>query len=519
MTPHDLIVTLETLAEARDGVTCLRELVLQLALRGKLVAQDPADEPANVLLECIAREKTRLIKEGKIPKRANLQPGARNVAPFEVPDTWRWSALAELAWPQAGFAFKSGRFNKLGDGMPLIRIRDIDRDHTEAFFTGDFREEFVVQPGDYLVGMDGNFRVCRWRGPEALLNQRVTRLVFFGNTVHSFVAMALQERLSELEGVKAYTTVQHLSGGQIAASLVPVPPLAEQHRIVARVDELMGLLDRLEAARNAREDTRTALRDSAFAALRDAETPDEMEVAWERIGERMGDLLINPADVESLRQAVLHLAVHGRLVEQSPQEGRSTNWVTVGTLARFQNGYAFESAWYVDDGVRVVRNQNVGHGSLDWRDAKRVGLDHAREFERFALREGDIVLSLDRPLISTGLKIARITEADLPCLLLQRVACPRFKDQSVSPDYFFLWLNSPEFTGAIDPGRSNGVPHISTREVERLSIRLPSLSEQHRTVARVTELMTLLDRLESHLAAKRDAHEAFAAAAVHTLEV
>jgi type I restriction enzyme S subunit len=156
--------------------------------------------------------------------------------------------LADVAWPQAGFAFKSDQFNEVGHGTPLIRIRDIANSTTQAHFDGEFREEFLVDTGDYLVGMDGNFNVRQWTGPRALLNQRVTRLVFFGSEVGArFIAVALQQRLDELHGSKAYTTVQHLSGKQIAQSPIPLPPAPEQHRIVARMDELMALCDELEA--------------------------------------------------------------------------------------------------------------------------------------------------------------------------------------------------------------------------------------------------------------------------------
>ena len=123
----------------------------------------------------------------------------------------------------------------------------------------------------------------------------------------------------------------------------------------------------------------------------------------------------------------------------------------------------------------------------------------ATELERFALREGDIVLSLDRPLITTGLKVARVRKGDLTCLLLQRVAKPVLNDQELDIEYFWLWLHSPEFTESIDPGRSNGVPHISTREVQRLAIVLPSLAEQKRIVSKVNELMNMCDELEAKL--------------------
>jgi type I restriction enzyme S subunit len=99
--------------------------------------------------------------------------------------------------------------------------------------------------------MDGQFRVAKWENGKALLNQRVTRLVFyFADIGKSFIASSLQARLLELQGVKAYTTVDHLSGSQILEAVLALPPLAEQHRIVAKVDELMALCDQLEQQQN-----------------------------------------------------------------------------------------------------------------------------------------------------------------------------------------------------------------------------------------------------------------------------
>jgi type I restriction enzyme S subunit len=169
--------------------------------------------------------------------------------------------------------------------------------------------------------------------------------------------------------------------------------------------------------------------------------------------------------------------------------------------------------------MRLCRNLNVSHGTLDWRESAFVDEKVAKEFERFALCECDIVLSLDRPLIATGLKVARVRQVDLPCLLLQRVAKPVPKHAQLDLSYFMLWLNSSEFVDSIDPGRSNGVPHISTRQVQRLPFVLPPLAEQRRIVAKVSELMALVDELETQLAASRAAAEKLLSALVAELTV
>jgi type I restriction enzyme S subunit len=165
------------------------------------------------------------------------------------------------------------------------------------------------------------------------------------------------------------------------------------------------------------------------------------------------------------------------------------------------NGYAFKSEWFKPTGTKLLRNLNISHGHVDWSQPAFIDSSSANEYSHFALNVGDVVLSLDRPIISTGLKYAVITEADLPCLLLQRVARLAANQNAMTLDFLELWLQSDLFVGMIDPGRSNGVPHISTKQVGALFVGLPPLTEQSRIVTRVNELRSLCADLRQRLTA------------------
>jgi type I restriction enzyme S subunit len=273
-----------------------------------------------------------------------------------------------------------------------------------------------------------------------------------------------------------------------------LPPLTEQRRIVAKVDELMALCDRLEAARAAREATRDRLTAASLARL-NAPDPETFRDDARFALDNLPALTARADQIKQLRQTILNLAVRGKL-------GGSTegDLKPVGAYRSLQNGYAFKSGWFTKQGIRLLRNANIGHGKIRWDDTVFLPAERKNEFERFLLNEGDIVLTLDRPFIVTGTKVARITAADLPSLLLQRVG--RFVDTApgLSDDYLFMWVNSPHFNEQIDPGRSNGVPHISSKQVETAEIFVPPLAEQRRIVAKVDELMALCDRLEASLA-------------------
>lgn len=248
MNSATLLDNFDLLAEAPGGVPKLREMILQLAVRGRLVPQDAEDEPATVLLAELEAKRENLVKKGSIKDGRQLPAIRPDEVPYMLPKGWIWARLGNLAYPQAGYSFESQCFNDAGVGLPLIRIRDVGKPGSNTYYSGEYRKDFLVQKGDYVVSMDGDFRVAVWEGPEALLNQRVSRLIFFDPLMKNrLIADALQMQLRTLQGAKTYTTVDHLSGKQIADSLIPLPPLSEQKRIVAKVNELMTLCDALEA--------------------------------------------------------------------------------------------------------------------------------------------------------------------------------------------------------------------------------------------------------------------------------
>ncbi len=236
-----------------------------------------------------------------------------------------------------------------------------------------------------------------------------------------------------------------------SSDLVPLPelphPLEEQRRIVAHIQ---ALAQRIEGARGLRQ-------------------------------EAMGDVerLLN-----SFRRE--YLACGGD--------------TTIGDFAKVSSGFAFKRSWYTPSGIRLVRNVNIGHGSISWDNPSRLPENLAPEFERFRLSEGDVLVSLDRPLISTGVKAAMITSDDLPSLLVQRVGKFNFYEDNVLPEFMLAWLQSPHFSEAIDPGRSNGVPHISQKNIEQLSFSPPPITEQKDIIFELNRLCALIDVLRNHQA-------------------
>ncbi|MEQ8846820.1 restriction endonuclease subunit S [Botrimarina sp.] len=196
-------------------------------------------------------------------------------------ETWEIVAVDDLVQVQNGFAFKSSFFNEVQAGMPLIRIRDIAQQETQVYYSGEYREEFIVSKGDLLIGMDGNFNIHRWKGQDALLNQRVCRLLEPDPRIDTgFLFLAMQEHLDEIHRNTTFTTVKHISGKQIKAIEFALPPLAEQKRIVAKVDALMGWCDRLEALQAQRDTQHAALARAALARFAENPTPQTLQALF-----------------------------------------------------------------------------------------------------------------------------------------------------------------------------------------------------------------------------------------------
>ena len=161
---------------------------------------------------------------------------------------WDLVSLGDVLDVQNGFAFKSAFFRET-TGVPLIRIRDLKSESgTAVSYVGDFDPQYIVQPGDFLIGMDGEFRCHEWGGPQALLNQRVCKLNNFSDKLlPRFLYYGINKHLKEIEDRTSFTTVKHLSSKTVKLIVFPLPPLEEQRRIVAVLDEAFEGLDRARA--------------------------------------------------------------------------------------------------------------------------------------------------------------------------------------------------------------------------------------------------------------------------------
>jgi type I restriction enzyme, S subunit len=285
-------------------------------------------------------------------------------------------------------------------------------------------------------------------------------------------------------------------------SRVPLPPLPEQRRIVAKIDSLIGksrrARDHLDHIPRLVEKYKQAVLAAAFRGdlTRDwrAENPS---AAWSSHElEVLNDQ--RQSYLRTRRGSRLHS--NGQVGAPLPDRWFSAQLSDVGTL---QVGYAYKSKWYAADGVRLLRGANVAPGNVSWEDEVKLPHDIAADYADYRLDAGDIVIAMDRPIISTGLKVARISNEDAGCLLVQRVA--RYAaSELVDRDYVWHLINSQHFIDhAVTQATGSDLPHISSNDILTTPVPLPCLSEQREIARRIGTALSWIDRLASEATSAR----------------
>lgn len=209
------------------------------------------------------------------------------------------------------------------------------------------------------------------------------------------------------------------------------------------------------------------------------------------------------AEVETARQAAQVQLRDARLLSTKIVDSvfdQFEEWQPIAEIAKVQSGYAFKSESFKPSGVRLLRNANILPGEIYWDDVVYLDPSEASRYPSYVLEEGDVLISLDRPLISSGIKVARVGEADLPALLLQRVGRFVLKPDEIDADFLYAFLQSSRFIDAISGhDQSLGVPHISPGQVESVEIPLLPLDDQSRIVTTLKQQLAEADALRTAL--------------------
>ena len=542
--------------DAPNAVDRLRRFVLDLAVRGKLVEQDPADEPASELLRRIAVEKARMVESGEIRRPRNLSNGEDLVPPFEIPTTWCWRRLDVVGAIVGGGTPRAGdprNFSEPGEGVAWLTPKDLGGHRSSSIERGsrDLSEKglrcssaTLMPTGTVLFSSRAPIGYVAIASNPISTNQGFKSIVPYVSDCSKYIGLAMQAFAPEIEARAPGTTFKEASGKIVAGVPFPLPPLAEQRRIVAKVDELMALCDRLEETRAAREDTRGRLTKASYARLSDTDTDAPTYRTHARFAVKALAVLTARADqVKQLRQTILSLAVRGRLVNQDPADEPALEllkriavqraktprakrrrsptletggtdqgfsdlpigwqWTPLAGIADVTMGQSPPGATYNKSGEGVP----LINGPVEFTPGPfgRTIVNQFTTAPKKLCKEGDLLICV------RGSTTGRTNVAAFRACIGRGVAAisSSFDDEFIR---LFLWKAREEI---ISMGRGMAFPSVSKKQLENLAIPLPPLAEQRRIVAKVDDLMALCDRVETGLAVVDDTRSRLLESTLH----
>ena len=530
----------DTAIFAPDGIAKLRELILTLAMQGKLVEQDPNDPSATELLKEIEAEKKRLVRAGKIKKPKPLPEIKPDEVPYKLPQGWEWVRLGMI-----GVVNPRNEVEDTTDAgfvpMPLIPEGYSERHQFEKRPWSEIKKGYThFADGD--VGMAKitpcfeNAKSCVFSGLPNGIGAGTTELHIFRNSFHAVVPRFLLCFLKNPHNISKAVPSMTGSAGQkrvptpyFTQQLFPLPSLAEQHRIVARIDQLMARCDELEELRKEREEKRLAVHAASIKQLLDA--PDGS--AWNFIQQHFGELYTVKENVAELRKAILQLAVMGRLVPQDPNdppasellkeiEAEKKRLVKAGKIKQpkplppvkpDEMPYQMPKGWVW---VRLAELGVTQTGTTPPTKNRENYGDHIPFVGPGDIKNGHIDFS-GEGLTKEGLSKGRLIDANsvlMVCIggsigklaINEKATTCNQQINSLTPympilvKYIYTVMAAVYFQNAVlTQAGGSATPIINKQKWSGIPAPLPPLPEQLRIVARIDQLMALCDRLDHQI--------------------
>ncbi|MEB3121093.1 MAG: restriction endonuclease subunit S [Snowella sp.] len=547
----------ETAFSAPDGVKKLRELILSLAMQGKLVPQDPSDQPASELLKEIEAEKERLVKKEGLKTSAQTYIN-QDEKYIETPKSWEYCRLGNLA---KFIDYRGKTPMKVDSGIPLITAKNIrfgfiNREPYEYITEEEYKKWMTrgfPKIGDLLFTTEaplGNVAIIDIKERFALA-QRVICLQLHKPDIATFVKLLMMSNIfqEQLSNNATGMTAKGIKASRLKEIPILLPPLAEQYRIVEKIDRLMEQCDRLEKLRKEHHQKRLIIHTAARDRLLNATDQKSLNQSWNFIQNNFGELYSVKENVSELRKIILQLAVMGKLVPQDPNDppasellnlienqakklidkkqlkkGQITKdsknihtniniplswmWVKGIDLFFITKLAGFEYTEYIkllDHGaIPVIRAQNVRPFRLDTQNLKYIDLKTSSLLDRCALVKKSLLITF----IGAGIGDVALFNFKERWHLAPNVAkiepftnC----EDLINLNYFLYFLNSPIGKNEIFKHlKSTAQPSISMGTIRDINYPVPPLPEQCRIVEKVDQLMKMCDQVEQQIEQSTD---------------
>ncbi|KGO94685.1 restriction endonuclease subunit S [Flavobacterium subsaxonicum] len=538
-----------------EGIAKLRALILDFAIRGKLVPQDLNEESANVLLKKIEIENKQLIKEGKIKEPNKLPVITEKEKTFELPNGWAWERFGNISIIERGGSPRpiDSYLTNDPNGLNWIKIGDTDiggkyiTSTREKIRRDGLIKTRMVYPGDFLLTNSMSFgrpyitkiEGCihdgwlRIQPPRSLDKDYLYNLLSSSFVFQSFKTAA------------AGAVVLNLNAEKVRELPIPVPPIAEQIRIVAKIDELMSLCDELENQQTSNLSTHQTLVKTLLETLTNASDADVPQTSWERLSLHFDTLFCTEDSVEQLKQTILQLGIMGKLVKQNPSDesaieltkkintekiklikaGKLKAEKELPTISEEEKPFQIPNTWqwvrlgnitnkigsgstprggkeaYVNSGIPFLRSQNIRNEGLYLDDIVYIDEKTNNKMSNSIVKPNDILLNI------TGGSLGRttiFTENDGIANVSQHVTIirPSIIESCI---YLHLCILSPYIQNLIW-GRQVGANRegLSKKVLEQFEIPYPPLLEQKRIISKINELFIICDLLKEKINKTQD---------------
>ncbi|HFI9413564.1 TPA: restriction endonuclease subunit S [Vibrio parahaemolyticus] len=528
------------------GVNKLRELILELAVRGKLVPQDPNDEPASVLLERIAAEKAQLVKDGKIKKSKGLgEISEEDDRLKNIPSLWETARLGNLLYVEMGQSPASKYYNQDHNGVPFFQGK---ADFGERYPTARY---WCVQPQKYAYEGDVLLSVRAPVGPtnisteECCIGRGLAALRPISGVPTNYVYYMMQGFRKTLESLATGTTFVAVSKVNVENLIISVPPLKEQHRIVAKVDELMTLCDQLEQQTEASIEAHQVLVTTLLDTLTNSADADELMQNWARISEHFDTLFTTEESIDQLKKTILQLAVMGKLVPQDPSDEPASGLLkriaeekaqlvkekkikkpkALPPIAEDEKPFELPNGWewsrfadvisevatgpfgsminkreYISNGVPLINPSHMINQKIIEDSSISVSDDKAKELNSYRIKPGDILMARRGEM---G-RCALVTEREHNWLCGTGSFVLKFQEEIYRP--YILLLFQTSWVRAYLGGNSVGSTMINLNHtiLNKMPILIPPKQEQVKIVSKVIELLDLCNDIADRVVVYRE---------------
>ncbi|EFA4037015.1 restriction endonuclease subunit S [Escherichia coli] len=530
------------------GIKKLRELILELAVRGKLVPQDPNDEPASELLRGMKKQQEDLIKERKIKKPKKLPSIDGTLESISVPQGWELCYLNDIGDWGAGATPNRTNSGYYGGDIPWFKSGELSEDYitdSEEHITALALKECSLrdnQPGDVLIAMYGaTIGKTSILNSRSTTNQAVCACTPFDGLSNQYLLIFLKASKKVFTAMGAGGAQPNISKEKIVATLFALPPLNEQLRIVKKVEQLMSLCDQLEQQSLTSLDAHQQLVETLLETLTDSQNAEELAENWARISEHFDTLFTTEASVDALKQTILQLAVMGKLVPQDPndepasellkriaqekaqlvKEGKIKKQKPLPPISDEEKPFELPEGWEwclfediidIQSGITKGRNlsnrtlvkvpylrvANVQRGYLDLTEIKQIEIP-IEEKEKYQVVKGDLLITEGGDWDTVGR--TTVWCHDWYIANQNHVFKGRNIGQDVDPYWLETYMNSPfsrqYFANASK--QTTNLASINKTQLRGCPVAIPPSSEAKKIMSKLHIFYKLCEELKNHI--------------------